>query len=225
MKIAVIFRGDLRSIDRTKEKFKLVIDSIHRAFENNDIDFYMHLWGDSNEKSIYESCTDFKKIIIEDNSKYNKKIGSINDTNILLTRQISCSLSLNLICEEFINKNIEYDYIFITRPDLPFTEKIEIPDISDNLIYINEHGNNIDAGDYCFLLTKNNINIFKDAFYYLEKGFLPNPHYWIYNYLNSFCKKDIKLLNVSVGKNCEIFKHLENFPYPGIIENLINFVK
>ena len=74
MKIATIFRGNLRDEDRSIEKFELVINSIYKLFNTENIDFYMHLWGLEEEQIIYENSVKFKKIIIEKNQTYHNEI-------------------------------------------------------------------------------------------------------------------------------------------------------
>lgn len=227
MRIAVIFRGNLRDCDRNEEKFNLVIKSIFKAFDTKNIDFYMHLWGDENEKNIYQNVVKFEKILIEKNKNYYNKIDKIvkkHNTNYY--NQVSSALSISKVCELVQgNSSIKYDFIFITRPDLAFTEKILISNISDDTIYFNEHGDCIKSGDYCFLLSQNNLNLFKNIFSYLrDSENIAQTHVWIYDYLNNYCKKNIELLNIRVGKNCEIFKHIENFPYPDIKIKILNFI-
>jgi len=234
MKIATIFRGNLRNEDRSIEKFELVIKSIYKLFNTENIDFYMHLWGFEEEQIIYENSVKFKKIVVEENQNYYNEISIISENHGFHHRheldcfnQTSVSLSIKKACELFYENNSEddYDVIFITRPDLPFSEKLLNFDISDDVIYINEHGPNIDAGDYCFLFSQNNLKLFYNMFDYLKTtNTTPHIHKWIYEYLRNHCNKNIKLSNISVGINCEIFKHLENFPYPEIKTNILNFI-
>ena len=44
MKVAILFRGNLRDIDRTKEKFTLVYESIKKLFKVNVTKFCINLF-------------------------------------------------------------------------------------------------------------------------------------------------------------------------------------
>lgn len=243
MKIAVLFRGNLRNEDRTYEKFDLVYRSVKKLFYKREVDYYMHLWGNEDDKKRYGNNFNFKKILVEENSKYEHIIHSlsiihgnnVNGTNLEYFNQISQALSIQKVCELIDNED-EYDLIFITRPDLPFSEKMNIPIVDKETIYVNKHGPLITSGDYCFLFSKNNLHVFKDIFKFLkETKTKPACHIWFNNYFTNFCKKNVGLINVEVMVNCEIFKHLENqpsysdnmgfLPVSEIYKHTINFVE
>lgn len=230
MKIACLFRGNLRQSDRDKDKFNNVIKSINNLFDTKDIDFFMHLWGDESEYGIYENHFKKGNLIIENNLKYLPAIDEVylkyGVNNINYFNQISQSISIKKVCELLQSNGDAYHLIFITRPDLPFSEKLFEIELNNETIYFNRHGKHISSGDYCYILTQDNIVIFENMFNYLkENGVKPNIHKWIYDYVVDSCNKKVSLLNITVGVNCEIFKHLENYPYPEIQEKNKNFIK
>jgi hypothetical protein len=223
MKIACLFRGNLRQNDRTKDKFNEVIKSIYKLFDSKDIDFFMHLWGDESEYETYKDHFKKDNLLIENNSDYLTTINDvylkygINDINYF--NQISQSISIKKVCDLLYSYGDTYDLIFITRPDLPFSEKLSKIDLNNESVYFNKHG------EYCFILTQDNVILFNKMFDYLkENNIKPNIHRWIYDYISGSCNKKVLLLNIDVGVNCEIFKHLENYPYPNIHQKIKNFI-
>lgn len=229
MKICVLLRGNLRNEDRDLTKFSMVYKTIQKMFEPHHIDFYMHLWGDPKEKEMYEKNFIFKKIIVEENSLYYKEINdvsSVNGGNPEYFNQTSQALSIHKVCNMVNEEKNNYDYFFLTRPDLPFTEKLNKIILNNDTICINEHGPFITSGEYCFVFNKENLYVFQNIFNYLkETKEKPSIHIWFYKYFVNYCGKKVNLLNTSVGVNCEIFKHLENFPYPEIYKSVINFIQ
>ena len=82
MKIACLFRGNLRQNDRTKDKFNEVIKSIYKLFDSKDIDFFMHLWGDESEYETYKDH--FKKdnlLVSANQSIHEYTLGKIKELN------------------------------------------------------------------------------------------------------------------------------------------------
>lgn len=229
MKICILFRGNLRNQDRDLTKFSIVYNTIKKMFDSHDIDFYMHLWGDPKEKEMYEKNFSFKKIVVEENSEYYDEIFNVSKVNGSSTEyfnQTSQALSIQKVCNMINKKTTNYDCFFLTRPDLPFTEKLNVPILNDNEIYINEHGPHITSGEYCFLFSEKNLLLFQNIFNYLkETKKKPLIHNWFYEYIVGHSEKKVNLLNISVGVNCEIFKHLENYPYPEIYKSVLNFIK
>lgn len=228
--MACLFRGNLRDKYRTSEYFEIVIKSIFKLFDNDNIDFYMHIWGDENsdQSKIYEKYIKKDNLIIENNSKYEKEIlelmGKLPESKNF--NQISSSISLTRSCEILKSKNIEYDIIFITRPDLPFTQKIKELNINDDVVYFNRHGNYIESGDYCFILSYKNVDFFQNLYDFLKNNyntFKPTTHYWFYDYIKNICKKKVELSSIDVGVNCEIFFYLEN-QYPEILNSVNKFI-
>ena len=243
MKIACLFRGNLRDCDRSKEKFDIVIKSIYKLFNTKNIDFFMHLWGDESELeySYYNKHFEKNNLLIENNIKYKQSIlelVSTYDNNYNLPHffnQISSSISLNKVCELFTNnkKDNKYDFVFITRPDLLFSEELEKLEINNNIIYFNKHGELIQSGDYCFILSEENIKLFSNLFDSLKKDpqkVIPITHEWIYNYIHNFCNKEVKLSNINACVNSQIYHHLENFNQsvhrdPNLIKNIQKFTE
>ena len=229
MRIACLFRGNLRDENRNKENFDLVVKSIYKLFDIEDIDFYMHLWGSEDEYNIYNSHFDKDKILIENNKNYHDLIYKIFNYNKInhTFGQISMALSLKKVSNLFYNTaNInKYDMVFITRPDLVFSQKNDIQSINEDAIYFNRHGPYKCSGDYCFLMRPSNVSLYGNIFNFLleNPSFEINIHKWIYSYITDICGKNVELSNVDVGVNCEIFHHLYNFPYPHILDNIYKF--
>lgn len=229
MKIAVLFRGNLRDSDRSIEKFSIVYQSIELMLgEECEIDFYMHLWGDEKEEEKYKKNFNFERIVVESNFKYHNIINNVSKIhgaykNNEPYKQVSQALSISKVCDYITSPN-NYDYCILTRPDLPYNKKINQLILNDNTIYVCKHGNYIKNGEYFYLFTPNNLSIFKNIFDFLKNEKLrPEIHSWFYTYLNNYCKKNIELLDFEVGVDFEIFKHLENL-YPEIYNKILEFV-
>ena len=223
MKIACLFKGNLRHEDRTKENFNLVKNNVSNIlFPEYNIDFFMHLWSDNptEELKLYMNHFNSNCLLLEKNSDYFDDITNIskNKTTPGAFAQISSSLSIKKVCKLFLNyckeNNKSYDFIFISRPDMVSVETFQYNVMTDDVIYVNKHGNNIYAGDYCWLMKPVNVNIFANIFDFLKENteFSVAMHYWLYDYLHNFAKKTIIPCNLDVGVNCEIFKHLHLYP-------------
>ena len=221
MKICCIFRGNLENNLRNASSFKACIESVKKLLGGHDVTFFMHLWKSDrdNEIEIYKPYFKENNILLEDNSIYSSIINSIASKYDIRTSyaQVSSMLSLQKAIELVDKSGEDFDVFFITRPDLLFSEKLENIEIDDSLIYFNKHLDLISSGDYCFIGTINNLILFKNLFGYLKEdssNTLPvKMHFWIYDYIKRICNKEVKLCNIKVGENCEIYKHLGLYPH------------
>lgn len=243
MNIAVIFRGNLLPNERDKCKFNDVINSHKKLFQTHNVDFYMHLWSETPETeiNIYEDFFLPQNIVLEKNSIYHKDIleiynnivnhnydlkfvdilnelhGESQDLNkirSLMFAQISSAISFKQAINIFNEKKtISYDYIFVSRPDLLFSNILDVPSVIDeNIIYVDKHGPNIFSGDYCYLTSEKNCFLFLNMFSYLKDNLdklIPIYHYWYYHYLHKICNKEIKWMGLDATDNITLLKYLD----------------
>ena len=151
MKVAVCYRGHLRTISQTFESHKQYLFNI---FEDCDIDFFCHTWN------IYHDQIDFvknvvkpKRILVEDaklleKNPYNSLIVSNQcfEKNYNKDKQVdrlirpyntlslwySCNKTNSLRKEYSQSKCISYDWVIDMRPDLYFHTQFNYDELEHN---------------------------------------------------------------------------------------------
>jgi hypothetical protein len=230
MKIACLFRGNLRQEDRTKDKFDFVTTTVsNTVFPEDAVDFFMHLWSDdpTQESNLYSHHFNQNCMMLEKNSDYHEQIQNVSGKRNTdgAFAQVSSSLSIQKVCRLFFDyckdTNSQYDLVFITRPDMISTDKIQYEPLTDDIIYVNQHNIDIRHGDYCWLMTHQTTKVFYDIFDFLKANdqFSVSVHSWFYEYLHTVCGKTVKPCNLDVAVNCEIFKHWSSHP---LVSNRFN---
>lgn len=229
MKVAVLFHGRLRPNETNH--LGPISQLVKQHFTNhfNDVTYYGHFWDSSENKSKYNGYCDDENMIVESNETYQDYINGIK-TNVLsymdnddyikaigpisanhcvgrMYAQISKLISINKVADILLSKNIQYDIIYIYRPDYIVYEEFhnELPAI-DEYFCLNKHNEKISSGDNIFIVTQTNLCMFKDMLEHLlnkENKLVPCYHYWFYHYFVNIRNLKPYLLTYDVGKNCE----------------------
>jgi hypothetical protein len=195
MKIAVYYRGYLRTISKTFENQKKYL------FQNNDIDFFCHTWNSYPEEIQYvKDVINPKRLLIDEMKKfeinpYNTMTITNNNIDISTDHQkdkrlsdgylqsipynvLSMMYSLNQVnnlCKEYSQLNsIKYDAIIVLRPDIYFYDKLQYNELDLKKINISwyenigDHLNNPHAIiDHIAISNVENIRNYCDCFLYI----------------------------------------------------------
>ena len=225
MDIAVLFHGRLR--DNEKHNTTKISEFVKNNFKTNDLNvtFYGHFWDEDENKTRYLDYCDSENMVVESNLKYHDKINKIvsqvttyidADESIQrnggrgcinrLFGQVSKLISINKAIQ-LIPENKKYEYVYIYRPDYICWDTVVHPkSIQKNTFYLNKHGIFESGGESIFVLHQSNLILFKEMLERLEdinNKFVPQCHYWFYNYFVNIKKLNFELLDYNVGVNCE----------------------
>lgn len=138
MKVAVLIYGEPRHIFIGHNFFV-------KFFKDIDVDYYFHLWGESNDQKLIEKLYSPKKIIVEKQiiniGKFFKSDFDLSHTNKNLETTLSPLLSIYKVGRLLEENNQEYDLVVLTRTDIaadgiPFT-KLFKRSINPNYAYVN----------------------------------------------------------------------------------------
>jgi len=193
MKLAVCYRGHLRTLSKTFENQK------QHLFKDNDVDFFCHTWN------IYEEEIDFLKEVVKpkrflvvdvklfEKNPYNtmtvsdscmetnfEKDKFLNDGYLqgrpynVLSMLYSLNKVNSLRKEYCQRENIKYDAVIICRPDIYFYGDFNYNEIDINKVNISwfesigEHLNNqVSIIDHIGFSSEENMNYYCDCFLYL----------------------------------------------------------
>jgi hypothetical protein len=220
MKIAVCYRGYLRTLSKTFENQKKYL------FQENEIDFFCHTWNSYPEEIQYvRDIIKPKRLLIDEIKKFEiNPYNTMEITNNIIDissdygkhkrlsngylqsipyNVLSMMYSLNQVnnlCKEYSQLNsIKYDAIIILRPDIYFYDKLEYNEVDLQKINISwyenigDHLNNHHAIiDHIAISNVENINNYCDCFLYI-------PSYY-YNQSIPFVPET--LLGYHVKFNC-----------------------
>jgi hypothetical protein len=195
MKIAVCYRGHLRTLSKTFENQK------EQLFQDHEVDFFCHTWNQyPDEIDFLKNVVKPKKLLVETPKSFEfNPYNSIefNSNNINLnsipekTKKIengylqsmpynvlSMMYSLhqvNIIRKEYSQiNNINYDSILVIRPDIYFYDKFLYNEVDLKKINISwyenigDHLNNpLAIIDHIALSSVRNIEVYCDCFLYI----------------------------------------------------------
>ena len=195
MKIAVCYRGYLRTISKTFENQKKYL------FQDNEIDFFCHTWNSYPDEIQYmKEVINPKRLLVDEikkfeinpyntmkitnsvvdiNSDFNKdkrlSDGYLQSIPYNVLSMMYSSDQVNNLCKEYSQSNcIEYDAVIVLRPDIYFYDKLVYNDIDLGKINISwyenigDHLNNpLAIIDHIAISNVENINYYCDCFLYM----------------------------------------------------------
>ena len=193
MKIAVCYRGHLRTLTKTFENHKEML------FGDHEIDFFLHTWQTSiTEELQFAKKLTPGKILVDSYRQFQMNpYGSIhydidttyqkNDRSTKISSQglhcrpfncLSMLYSLhqsNMLCKQFSQeKNIKYDLVVSLRPDIFFLSKVDLGEVNPDLINITWYerkGDMLQADsaiiDHIAISSPDNMNLYSDCFLYV----------------------------------------------------------
>jgi hypothetical protein len=126
MKIALCFRGHLRTFEKTFSNLKLTL------LDKYDVDIFMHTWDKYNvngEQVVRETVQNLynpKSLLISDQQMcFSSPIFNSNYNKLGFKFQIfSISSALKLMNTYINSTGTQYDKVILARPDFIFNEKI-----------------------------------------------------------------------------------------------------
>jgi hypothetical protein len=193
MKLAICYRGHLRTLSKTFENQK------QHLFQDNEVDFFCHTWNIYDEEiNFIKNVVKPKRLLVEDVKLFERNpyntitvSDSFLETNFdkdkLLSdgylqgrpyNVLSMLYSLNKVNslrKEYVqSKGVEYDAVIVLRPDIYFYNDINYNNIDINKINISwfesigDHLNNqISIIDHMAFSSEKNINHYCDCFLYV----------------------------------------------------------
>jgi len=198
MKLAVCYRGHLRTLSKTFENQKQYL------FQDHDVDFFCHTWNAYPEEiEFLKEVVKPKRFLVEDtkylernpyssmrihnnfdlspNLNKSRKIGdgylqSIPYNVLSLLYSLN---QVNSLRKEYCQFNdVSYDGILVIRPDIYFYDKFKYHESDIDKINISwyenigDHLNNPHAIiDHIAFSKEENINIYSDCFLYVSSYF------------------------------------------------------
>lgn len=198
MKIAVCYRGHLRTLSKTFDNQKQYL------FQNHDVDFFCHTWNVYKEEiQFLKEVVKPKRLLIEDSKQlYINPYNSITfhdqfDSSLEFTKDkkitdgylqsipynvLSLLYSLNKVNslrKEYSQaNNIVYDGVLIIRPDIYFYDSFKYEEVDIDKINISwyenigDHLNNMHSIiDHIAFSNEKNIDKYSDCFLYIPSYF------------------------------------------------------
>jgi hypothetical protein len=195
MKLAVCYRGHLRTLSKTFENQKEYL------FQDHDVDFFCHTWNAYHEEiDFLKEVVKPKRLIVEDtkhlernpyssmriqnnfdlNPNQNKarKIGDgyLQSIPYNVLSLLYSLTQVNLLRKEYCQSNdVSYDGILVIRPDIYFYDKFRYHETDIDKINISwyenigDHLNNPHAIiDHIAFSKEENINTYSDCFLYVS---------------------------------------------------------
>lgn len=238
MKIAVCYRGHLRTLSKTFENQKQYL------FQDNDVDFFCHTWNAYPEEIIYlKDKVKPKRLLIEDIKYFERNPYSsmtISDNfdsfpDFSKTKKISdgylqsipynvlsmlYSLNkVNALRKEYSQFNgVKYDSVLVVRPDIYFYDKFNYDEVDLNKINISwfenigDHLNNPNAIiDHIAFSNEENIDQYSDCFLYIPAYFFNCKVPFVHETLLGWHIKSISDINVNMINTRHTVIRIENY--------------
>ena len=189
MKIAVCYRGFLRTITQTFQNHQ------EKVFKDHDVDFFVHTWNKYPEEIDYvQRNLNPKRILIEDTKRlevnpYNfiqfsstnfqpdfnkdKKLSDcgLHSKPYNVLSMLYSLMTVNTLCKEYSD---DYHLIISIRPDIFFYDDLDLNQVqSDHLNIswfenIGDHLNHYNSIiDHIAIGDSNTINLYSDCFLYV----------------------------------------------------------
>lgn len=223
MKNCIIFSGQYRTFDKTKENIKRFVDL-------NGLDVYCHLWS-TDEEEINDIVDNLqpKKILVEDFNYYKEYFDSI-ESSIRFTNPkpstmdiLSNHASMNFSRKQAFNLiEEEYDNFIYCRYDIDILNVFKIESIQEAVFVPYEESYNLISDIFCvspfkyakdYFLSDNFQKIHSDDF---EEGFL----YYL-DKIKQYGSENIRIHREE--RYCPHMLLLRNLYNNGVPFNLYNF--
>jgi len=148
MKIAVAIAGSNRNIKQSINNYK------KHLFDGYDIDIFLCLDND-NDIGLYEPHLKKYKIV-DDNPEWHD-----DPLDYWFYKKKIC---MEMVIDHETNNHFKYDYVFLTRPDLLFKNKIEFYQFKRDCVYVEPHCPNchIEEQQENIFHTSNSQKFFKE---------------------------------------------------------------
>lgn len=230
MKLAVCYRGHLRTLSKTFENQK------EKLFKNNDVDFFCHTWNVYPEEiDFLKNVVNPKRLLIEEPKNFemnpysdihmnelfnfntnfdkNKKItdGYLQSMPYNVLSMMYSLNKVNSLKKEYaLSNNINYDAVVVLRPDIYFYDDFCYNEIDINKINISwyenigDHLNNPNAMiDHIAFSNEKNIDNYCDCFLYIPFYFFNCKIPFVHETLLGWHTKEI----FNIGVNMINTKH------------------
>jgi hypothetical protein len=222
MKIAVCYRGFLRTISQTFENHK------EKLFKDHSVDFFVHTWNQySDEIDFVKTQIKPKSILVEDfknleinpyntirfneiglhqNFKKDKKLsdGVFHSRPYNTLSMLYSSMIVNSLRKQYSS---DYDLVISVRPDIIFYDKLDLFEVKKNQLNISwfenigDHLNHGDSViDHIAIGDSEVIDKYSDCFlyvpaYYFNLGVSLVPEILLGYHSKRKCELSVNMLN------------------------------
>lgn len=238
MKIAVCYRGHLRTLSKCFENQKEYL------FQDHEVDIFCHTWNAYPEEiSFLKDNINPKRLLIEDVKYFERNpYSSMNmvdnfsfSENFIKSKKISDgylqSIPYNVLSMLYsLNKvnslrkeysqmnNIEYDGIFIVRPDIYFYDKFEYSNVDlgkINISWYENIGDHLNSPfaiiDHIAFSKEENIDMYSDCFLYIPSYFFNHRIPFVHETLLGWHTKNVSKLDVNMINTRHTVIRIENY--------------
>jgi hypothetical protein len=222
MKIAVCYRGFLRTISQTFENHK------EKLLKDHDVDFFVHTWDKYPEEiNFVENIIHPKRLLIEKTKsleinpysslQFNSdKFKAIFDKNKKLSdgrlhsrpyNTLSMLYSLMMVNSLRKEYSKDYDLVISVRPDIVFYDNLNLNEVKSQKLNISwfenigDHLNHSDSIiDHIAIGNQDIMNNYSDCFlylpsYYFNLGVSLVPEILLGFHMKTACNVEVNMLN------------------------------
>ncbi len=240
MKVAVCYRGHLRTLDKTFDNQKEYL------FQDHDVDFFCHTWDAYPDQIQYlKDVVKPKRLLVEETKKLeinpysSMRVGNYFDTTENFSRNkklgdgylqsmpynvLSLLYSLNKVNslrkEYSQSNNIKYDSIIVIRPDIYFYDKFNYNETNLDEINISwyenigDHLNNPNAIiDHIAYSKEENIDKYSDCFLYIPAYFFNHEIPFVPETLLGWHVKTINQIPINMVNSRHKVVRIENYKH------------
>jgi hypothetical protein len=238
MKIAVCYRGFLRTISQTFQNHK------EKILKDHDVDFFVHTWDKYPEEiDFVKNIIDPKRFLIEETKSleinpYNSlqfnsnKFEAIFDKNKRLSdgrlhsrpyNTLSMLYSLMMVNSLRKEYSKDYDLVISVRPDIVFYDNLNLNDVQPhklNISWFENIGDHLDHPDsiidHIAIGGQDVMNNYSDCFlytpsYYSNLGVYFVPEILLGFHMKTACKTEVNMLNTRHSViRIKNYNHLDN---------------
>jgi len=186
MKIAVCLQGlsagksDVAARGHQKKmegNFQACIDgSLLQIFQNHEVDFFTHTWGNESATSIAQYIKPVKAL-------YENPIQFAPEgdyTHSVKSRWYSTYKSVDLMAQHIRETNTKYDFVFMSRYDVRYFNDFDLNNLNQNKFYASHWVTDKPAEDglldYWFLCNQNNAITFSQLYHHIDHLLSLDPY-------------------------------------------------
>lgn len=240
MKLAVCYRGHLRTLSKTFENQKQYL------FQNHDVDFFCHTWNAYPEEiNFLKEIVKPKRTLIDDIKKLeinpyscirvgesfdltpnfhkNKKVsdGYLQSMPYNVLSMMYSMNKVNCLRNEYCQtNNVKYDAVIVVRPDIYFYDEFKYNETDLDKINISWYENIGDhlkdknaIIDHIAFSREENINQYSDCFLYLPAYFFNHQVPFVHETLLGWHVKGVNGIKVNMINTRHKVIRIENYKH------------
>jgi hypothetical protein len=238
MKLAICYRGHLRTLSKTFDNQKEYL------FQDHEVDFFCHTWNAyPDEINFLKNIVRPKRLLIESPKKFEVNPYSAiifdNNLNFNFSKErkitngylqsipynvLSMLYSLNKVNslrkEYCISESIKYDIVIIVRPDICFYDKFNYDQINLNKINISwfeNIGDHLNAEhsiiDHIAVSTEEKIDQYSDCFLHIPSYFFNFKVPFVQETLLGWHTKQVSSIEINMVDTRHSVVRIENYKH------------